>query len=128
MNVMRDVRGDPGATRYFEAEHIRACLAPGVPNPFFNQVFVGGPAHEGDLETALASFEQCSMTPRLEIGPGALSSELARQLAVRGFIPTLAEPMLIHGRRAVDEHLGSDVQTQRVESGEALEVFKTTYV
>ena len=34
MNVMRDVRGDAGATRYFEAEHVRACLAPGVPNHF----------------------------------------------------------------------------------------------
>ena len=128
MNVMRDVRGDAGATRYFEAEHIRACLAPGVPNPFFNQVFVSGPAREGDLERALALFEQCSMVPRLEIGPAALSIGLARQLAVRGFIPTLAEPMLIQCRQAVDAQLRSDVQTRRVESGEALEVFETTYV
>src|SRR6185312_16284147 len=92
-----------GATRYFEAEHIRACLAPGVPNPFFNQVFLGGPAEHQDLERVFALFDQCSMTPRFEIGPGAISSTLARQLTERrgdGDVAYLADAATIPESRA----------------------------
>jgi GNAT superfamily N-acetyltransferase len=128
MNVMRDLRGDAGATKYFEAEHVRACLAPGVPNPFFNQVFVGGPAHHRDIESVFALFDQCSMTPQFEIGPGAISSTLARQLTDRGFMHTRSDPILIQSGQASGVHLGPDIRTRRVESAEAVESFKTAYV
>jgi GNAT superfamily N-acetyltransferase len=128
MNVMRDVRGDAGAARYFEAEHVRACLAPGVPNPFFNQVFVSGPAHHEDIDSVFTLFDQCSMMPRFEMGPGAISRTLAEQLTERGFMHTQSDPILIQRGRAGDEHLSPDIQIHRVESVEALESFKTTYI
>lgn len=128
MNAMREVRGDAGAVRYFEAEHVRACMAPGVPNPFFNQVFVGGPAEPRDVESVLALFEQYGMTPRFEIAPGAISSALAKLLSERGFIHTQSDPIHILTEREVNERPGSDIQIHRVGSVEALDSFKTTYV
>jgi hypothetical protein len=96
MNAVRAVRGDPEATQYFEAEHLRACVAPGIPNPFFNQIFVFGPVAPRDVESALALFEQHGMEPKFEFGPGALSPELAAVLAGRGFLHTRLDPLLIH--------------------------------
>jgi hypothetical protein len=41
---------------------------------------------------------------------------------------TQSDPILIHGGREADEHLGRDIQTHRVESAEALGSFKSAYV
>ncbi|HUK82567.1 MAG TPA: GNAT family N-acetyltransferase [Verrucomicrobiae bacterium] len=128
MNVMRDVRGDPNATVYYEAEHLRACIAPAIPNPIFNQVFVSGPAKPQDVERVLALFDQHGMAPRFEIGPGALSREIASCLARREFMHTQSDPILIQSTRELSRSPASDIQVSRVESGDALESFKDVYV
>lgn len=128
MNAMRDVRRDPNATCFFEAEHLRACVAPGIPNPFFNQVFISGAAQLQDVESALALFEQHGMKPQLDLGSGATSSALARCLSQRGFVHTQSYPVLIQPERDAAESPESDILVTRVESVTALEAFKDVYV
>jgi GNAT superfamily N-acetyltransferase len=128
MEVMRSVRGDSWSTRYLELGHLRACMAPGVPNPFFNQVFISGPANQQHLESVLAEFEESGMTPRFEIGPGAPSRELAMHLAGRGFMHTQSDPMLIQTSPAGHHGSGPEIRVERVQSVEALAIFRTTYV
>jgi hypothetical protein len=127
MEVVRRVSGDSSSVSYYEAEHLQVCLAPAVPNPLFNQIFLSGPARERDLECAFELFDRAGMTPRLEIGPGALCSGLAEQLARRGFMHTHAEPILIQSGRGT-ERPGSEIQVTRVQSAEALDCFIVTYL
>jgi hypothetical protein len=128
MNVLRDVRRDLGAAVYFEAPHLRACIAPGTPNPAFNQVYVSGPVALADLERALESFEVHGMTPCLQLGPGSISSDVARFLDQRGFVHTQSDPVLIHqpGTEPAVRTLGFSVR--RVQSGGELEAFKEAYL
>jgi hypothetical protein len=126
MNVMRDVRCDPGATRFFEAEHLRACMAPGVPNPFFNQVFLSGPATLPDVESVLVSFEQHRMKPQIDVASGAIPAELASCLARHGFRHTQSYPVLVQEGDVAQPH--SDVEVIRVESARAIEAFKAVYI
>ena len=128
MEVMRGVRGDSVSTRYFEAGGVRACVAPGVPNPFFNQVFMSDPAEQRELEDALALFEQLGMTPQLEIGPGAISKELARLLAGCGFMHTRSDPILVRAAPLMTRRSGAGIHVDRVRSAEELDSFATTYV
>jgi len=129
MEVMRVVRGDPRATHYyFEAEHVRACVAPGIPNPFFNQVLISGPAERHEIERVLAIFEEFGMTPRFEIGPGAISSELAALLAERGFTHTQSDPILVQDGANVPQHLPREIQIDRVEAADANDDFGNTYI
>jgi hypothetical protein len=127
MQVMRTVRNDAEATHFFEAEHVQACLAPGVPNPFFNQVFISGPAEWNHIESALSLFAESGMTPRFELGPGAVSSALARQLAARGFMHTQSDPIFLFGTAPLPRSM-SGVQVDRVDTAQALDVFATTYL
>jgi ribosomal protein S18 acetylase RimI-like enzyme len=127
MNAMRDVRGDPSATLFFEAEHLRACMAPGVLNPFFNQVFLSGPAAIPDVESVLAAFGQHAMKPQIDVAPGAVSPELALCLARHGFRHTQSYPVLVY-ERGTAERPQSDVAVVQVESGRDIEAFKDTYV
>ncbi|MEO8180876.1 MAG: hypothetical protein ABI895_18745 [Deltaproteobacteria bacterium] len=113
---------------YYEAEHLQACMAPAVPNPLFNQIFLSGPARESDLESAFDRFGRAGVTPRLEIGPGAISSGLAVQLARRGFMHTHADPILIQSRRGTEQRPGSEIQVTRVQSAEAFDCFIVTYL
>lgn len=128
MEVMRVVRGDPRATRYFEAEHVRACVAPGIPNPFFNQVFISGPAEWQDIERAFAIFEEFGMIPRFEIGPGAISSEFATRLAERGFAHTQSDPILVQSSAGVPQHPPHEVRIDRIQAGDARDDFQDTYI
>jgi GNAT superfamily N-acetyltransferase len=129
MEVMRVVRGDPRATHYVEAEHVRACVAPGIPNPFFNQVFISGPAEWRDIERVFAIFEEFGMTPRFEIAPGAISSELATWLAERGFTHTQSDPILVQSSADVPQpHSPHEVQIDRIQAADANDDFENTYV
>lgn len=128
MNVVSDVRRDPAAVAYFEAKHLRACIAPGTANPAFNQIFLSGPVTLSDLERALALFEKHEMTPCLQLGPAAISSSVAECLAQRGFVHTQSDPVLLHqpGGSPLVRTLGLEVH--RVDSSEALEAFTEAYL
>jgi hypothetical protein len=128
MDAVRRVHGDAVSMRHFEAGHLRACMAPGFPNPSFNQVLLSGPAPERELERVLELFESSGATPRLEVAPGASSSALALQLARRGLRHTHTDPMLVQSARPAASSPESAVQVTRVRSVEAFDVFKATYV
>jgi hypothetical protein len=127
MNAMREVRADPGAALFFEAEHLRVCIAPGVPNPAFNQLFLSGPAALEDLERALALFAQHGMQPQLDIGPDVLSPELTRCLGRHGFVSTHSYPVLVWPGGA-EPRFESNIQVARVDSATTLDAFKGVYV
>jgi hypothetical protein len=128
MEVVRRVSGDSNSVRYYEAEHLQACMAPAVPNPLFNQIFLSGPARERDLESAFHLFEGAGATPRVEMGPGAICHGLAVQLASRGFIHTHADLILIQSNRGTEQRPGSKIQVTRVQSHEAFDGFIATYL
>jgi hypothetical protein len=127
MEVMRVVRGESCSTRYFEAEHVRACVAPGVPNPFFNQAFISGPAERHDIESVFALFEESGMTPRFEIGPGAICQGLATQLSARGFSNTHSDPVLVDSSAEIPPRSDDEIQIDRVQTADDTAVFGAIY-
>ena len=128
MNVLREVRREPSAVAYFEAENVRACVAPGTPNPAFNQIFVSGPVGESELVRALALFEEHGMTPSVQLGPGAISSAVAACLAQRGFVHTQSDPLFVHEPRLHRPARTLALEVCRVESKDALAAFTETYL
>jgi len=127
MEVMRVVRGESCATRYFEAENVRACVAPDVPNPFFNQAFISGPAERHDIESVFAIFEESGMTPRFEIGPGAICHGLAMQLAARGFTNTHSDPILVQSSAQIPQRSDDAIQIDRVQTADDTAEFGAAY-
>jgi hypothetical protein len=128
MNAMRDVRSDPNASLYVDGEYLRACIAPGVPNPRFNQVFVSGPAKPDDLASVLGMFDRHEMMPRFELSPAAVSGEIASFLAQRGFVHTQSDPVFVAEARELSPSAAPDVAVISVHSGRALEAFKDAYI
>lgn len=128
MEAVRQVTGDPKSVRYYEAENLQACMAPGSPNRLFNQIFLSGPADSKDLARMLDLFDRTGALPRLEISPGAICTELAVQLTERGFLHTHSDPILIQTERATAVRVGAEIQVTRVESAAAFDCFVATYL
>jgi hypothetical protein len=128
MNVIRDLRREPGCVRYIERENLRGVMFPGLPNPFFNRILLSGIVSPDVLGEVLDAYQAMGAPLDLEISPGALNEEMAKLLQGRGFVHTKFLPVFLKPVYELPTQRSDGLVVKRVLSLDELKQFQELYV
>lgn len=128
MNVIRDVRKEPGCVQYIERENLRGVMFPGLLNPFFNRILLSGIVSSDVLGEVLDTYQAMGASLDLEISPGALNEEMAKLLQAPGFAHTKFLPVFLKPAHELTTQRSDSLVVKQVSSFDELKHFEELYV
>lgn len=127
MNVIRDLRNDPDCIAFIEDKGLLAVLAPKIPNPYFNRLFLSAPTDVSGIRSTLAAAKEKGTAISIEVSPGAITQEIGKELSQASYFQSNFHPIFL--KKAIDLTPPTNaLQTRLVSTMQDLAAFKKLYV